>query len=178
MLCPLFSLILKICTLLSGPGSVVGIATGYGLDGPGIESRWGGARFSAPVQTGPGAHPASCTQWVPCLSRGERTASYGCELANLGTKLQHATSRPPKPLKVPNKNSYVLTPTPYTVPLPRWHHGVHQEHFAVVLEVPWRTSSVSVCEDTPVMYYIVHLQQRFLVLCISIFNVTTGDLTL
>ena len=24
-----------------GPGSVVDIATGYGLDGPGIESRWG-----------------------------------------------------------------------------------------------------------------------------------------
>ena len=45
---------------MSGPGSVVGIATGYRLDGPGIESRWG-ARFSAPVQTGPGAHPASCT---------------------------------------------------------------------------------------------------------------------
>jgi len=41
-------------------GSSVGIATGYRLDGPGIESRWG-ARFSAPVQTGPGAHPASCT---------------------------------------------------------------------------------------------------------------------
>ena len=40
--------------------SSVGIATGYGLDGPGIESRYG-ARFSAPVQTGPGAHPASCT---------------------------------------------------------------------------------------------------------------------
>ena len=44
---------------LHGPGSSVGIATGYGLDGPGIESRWG-ARFSAPVQTGPGAQPASC----------------------------------------------------------------------------------------------------------------------
>jgi len=44
----------------SGPGSVVGIATGYELDGPGIESRWG-ARFSAPVQTGPGSHPASYT---------------------------------------------------------------------------------------------------------------------
>ena len=43
-----------------GPGSSVGIVTGYGLDGPGIESRWW-ARFSAPVQTGPGAHPASCT---------------------------------------------------------------------------------------------------------------------
>ena len=25
----------------SGPGSAVGIATGYGLDGPEIESRWG-----------------------------------------------------------------------------------------------------------------------------------------
>ena len=31
----------------SGPGSSVGIATRYGQDGPGIESRWGGARFSA-----------------------------------------------------------------------------------------------------------------------------------
>ena len=43
-----------------GQGSLVGIATGYGLDGPRIESRLG-TRFSAPVQTGPGAHPASCT---------------------------------------------------------------------------------------------------------------------
>ena len=40
--------------------SSVGIATAYRLDGPWIESRWG-ARFSAPVQTGPEAHPASCT---------------------------------------------------------------------------------------------------------------------
>jgi hypothetical protein len=30
---------------VSGPGSVVGIATGYGLDGPGIESRLGGEIF-------------------------------------------------------------------------------------------------------------------------------------
>jgi len=43
-----------------GPGSVIGIATGYGLDGPGIESQWG-ARFFTPVQTGPGGNPASCT---------------------------------------------------------------------------------------------------------------------
>ena len=41
-------------------GSSVGIATDYGLDGAGIESRWG-ARFSALFQNGPGAHPASCT---------------------------------------------------------------------------------------------------------------------
>jgi len=30
------------------------------MDGPGIESRWG-ARYSTPVHTGPGAHPASYT---------------------------------------------------------------------------------------------------------------------
>ena len=43
-----------------GRDSSVGIATRYGLDGPGIESRfrW---RFSAPVQTDPGVHPASYT---------------------------------------------------------------------------------------------------------------------
>ena len=55
-----------------GPGSSVGIATGYGLHGPGIESRWG-SRFFAPVQTGPGAHPASCTigtRSFPGVKRG------------------------------------------------------------------------------------------------------------
>ena len=41
-----------------GRDSSVGIASRYGLDGPGIESRWV-ARFSTPAQTGPGAHPAS-----------------------------------------------------------------------------------------------------------------------
>ena len=39
---------------------IIIIMTRYGLDGPGIESRWG-TRFSAPDQTGPGAHPASYT---------------------------------------------------------------------------------------------------------------------
>jgi hypothetical protein len=46
-------------TVVSRDGSV-GITTRYGLDGPGIESRCG-AKFSAPVQTGPGVHPASYT---------------------------------------------------------------------------------------------------------------------
>jgi len=49
-----------------GPGSSVGIATGYGLDGPGIETGWG-ARFFALVQTGPGAHSASCTMGTGCF---------------------------------------------------------------------------------------------------------------
>ena len=46
--------------LFVGQDNLVGIAAGYELYGPGIESRWG-ARFSAPVQTGPGTHPAFCT---------------------------------------------------------------------------------------------------------------------
>ena len=43
----------------SGSGSIVGITTGYRMGSPGtvpVE-----VRFSAPVHTGPGAHPASCT---------------------------------------------------------------------------------------------------------------------
>jgi hypothetical protein len=52
-----------------GPGSVDGIATAYGLKGPGIESRWG-ARFSATVQTGSEAHPASCTMHLPGVRCG------------------------------------------------------------------------------------------------------------
>jgi hypothetical protein len=39
-----------------GPGSVIGIATGYRLDGPGIQSPLG------PIQPP--------VQWVPAISRG------------------------------------------------------------------------------------------------------------
>jgi hypothetical protein len=55
-------------TSLCGPGSVVGIATGYGLDGPGIESRWG-TRFSALSR--PALEPTQPpVQWIKGLSRG------------------------------------------------------------------------------------------------------------
>ena len=59
-----------------GRGSSVGIATRYGLDAPGIESRLGGARFSAPVQTGPGPHPAPqyIGYWV--LTGGKAAGSW------------------------------------------------------------------------------------------------------
>jgi hypothetical protein len=49
--------------------SSVGIVTRYGLDGPGDRILvW--AIFSAPVQTGPGAHPTSYTRNTRSLSPG------------------------------------------------------------------------------------------------------------
>ena len=54
-----------------GPGSVVGIASGYGLDGPGIEYPWGRdfPHLSRPA--------LGCTQppvqWVQGLSQGVKS---------------------------------------------------------------------------------------------------------
>ena len=49
------SLVTCVALFSSGP------ATCYRLNGPGIESWWGGARFFLPLQTDPGAYPASFT---------------------------------------------------------------------------------------------------------------------
>ena len=59
---------LNVKIYVDGPGSVVGIATAYGLDGPGIESRWG---RDIPHMSRPALRPTQPpVQWVPCLSRG------------------------------------------------------------------------------------------------------------
>jgi len=54
--------------LVLGPGSA-DIGTLYGLDGPGIEPRWG-AIMSVPVQTGPKAYPALCIMGAGSHCRG------------------------------------------------------------------------------------------------------------
>ena len=58
-----------------GWDSSVSIVTCYGLDGPGIESRWG-TRFFACVQISPGAHPASCAMGTGSLSQGRAGGAW------------------------------------------------------------------------------------------------------
>ena len=58
-----------------GRDSSVGIATRYGMNGSGIEYRWR-ARFSAPVHTGPGAYPASCTMGTGSFLGGKAAGAW------------------------------------------------------------------------------------------------------
>jgi hypothetical protein len=64
------NILIKSTQLVVGRDSSVGIATRYELEGLGIESQWG-ARFSAHVQTDPGAHPVFCTIGSESLSKGQ-----------------------------------------------------------------------------------------------------------
>jgi len=83
---------------MCGPGSSVGLASGYGLDGPEIESQWG-TRFSAPVQTGPGAYRASCamgTASFPGLKSGWGVTLTPHPLLALWSRTSRAI--PPLPL--------------------------------------------------------------------------------
>jgi hypothetical protein len=81
-----------------GRNSSDSIATGYGLDGPGIESRWG-ARFSAPVHTGPGTHPSSYTMYTESRPGTKRP----------GRGVDHPHHMPPM-LKKEYSYTYVYSP--------------------------------------------------------------------
>jgi hypothetical protein len=62
------NIIITFYLIIIGRDISVGITTRYGLDSPGIESRWG-ARFSTPVRTSPGAHRYSCRMGTGSLFR-------------------------------------------------------------------------------------------------------------
>jgi hypothetical protein len=103
--------------------SSIGIATRYGLHGPGIQSRWE-ARFSAPVQTGHVAHPASYTMGtrsfpgVKRLGRGvDHPTRSSAEVKEREELYLYSTSGPswavlgwPLPLPLPPA-SEIRTPT-------------------------------------------------------------------
>ena len=88
--------ITKGLTTLCGPGSVVGIATGYGLDGPGIESRW---RRDFPHLSRPFLGPTQpSVQWVPGPSRGKVQPGHDTDPS------------PPSSAVVKKEYSYTFTP--------------------------------------------------------------------
>jgi len=56
------------------------MATGCGIEGPGIESWCLGAKFSPPVQTSPGAHSASHTMGIgSCRGGGIKRLGRGVD---------------------------------------------------------------------------------------------------
>jgi hypothetical protein len=57
-------------TCSRGPGSSAGIATGYGLDDPGIKTRWGRDFSHLSIPALGSIQPP--VQWVPGLSRGRK----------------------------------------------------------------------------------------------------------
>jgi hypothetical protein len=92
---------LYILQIICGPGSLVGIAIDYWMDGPGIEFRWG-LDFSHTSRPAPGPHPASCTMG---------TGSF------LGVKRPERGDDHPPPSSAEVENEYSCTSTP---PLGYW----------------------------------------------------------
>jgi hypothetical protein len=102
-----------------GRDTSLGIATCYGLGGPGIESRWG-ARFSATVQSGPVAHPASYTMGTGSLLRVK------CS----GRGVNHS---PPSSTEVEERvELYICSPSGLSWPVLGWTLPV--PFFNVILE--------------------------------------------
>ena len=83
--------------------SAVGIATRYGLEGPGIESRWG-RDFPHPSRTalGPTQPPV---EWVPGLSRGvnrpghDHPPTSSAEVKNRAELYPHSPYEPSWPVR-------------------------------------------------------------------------------
>ena len=57
------------------------------MEDPGIESRWG-STYSAPVQTGPEAHPDSCAKGTMSFPGVKRPGPGVYHQPNLGTQLK------------------------------------------------------------------------------------------
>jgi len=74
---------------LCGPGSSVGIATGYGLDGPAIESRW---EQDFPHLSRPALGPTQTpVQWLPGLSREKERPGRDADRSPPSSAVGHET---------------------------------------------------------------------------------------
>ena len=80
-----------------GRDSSVGIATGYRLNGPGIESRWG-RNFPHLSRPALGPHPASCTMGTGCFPGGKERPG------------RDALPSPPSSAVIKKEYSYTSTP--------------------------------------------------------------------
>ena len=128
-----------------GRDSSVGIAIRYGLVGPEIESRFG-ARFSAPVQDGPEAHPASYTIGTgsfPGVKRPGRglnhQPSYSAEVKERVELYLHSPSGPSWPvlglLYLYFTLLYFMCIYSSTVIANLFYHSVHLSCFRVYLHL-------------------------------------------
>jgi hypothetical protein len=72
---------------VSVPGGVVSIATGYGLDGPGNESRWG-RDFSYLSRPALGLTQPPI-QWAPCLPRGKERPGRDADPSHTSSAVGH-----------------------------------------------------------------------------------------
>jgi hypothetical protein len=72
---------------VSGLGGVVGISTGYGLDGPGIESRWG--RDFPHVSRPALGLTQPPLQWAPGLPRGKERPGRGADPSHTSSAVGH-----------------------------------------------------------------------------------------
>jgi hypothetical protein len=116
-----------------GRGSSIGIATGYGLDGPEIESRWG-RDFPHPCRPalGPTQPPI---QWVPGLFRGTVTGTW-CWPPTLSSS--EVKERVKLYVYSPSGPSWPVLGCTVPLPLPCDRCSVFWKMFCVFTGVPYR----------------------------------------
>jgi hypothetical protein len=72
------SVILSVGKVAVGRDSSIGIATGYGLDGPGIESRWGGEIFRTRPDRPWAPPPRPQNSGDRVFAGGKAAGAWGC----------------------------------------------------------------------------------------------------
>jgi hypothetical protein len=132
-----FHLLYVVCTWV-GRDSTIGIVTGYGLGGPRIESRWGRDFPHPPVQTGPGAHPASYKMWYRVFPRGKAAGTWHCPPTRSSAEVKERVQR------------YLYTPSgPYKM----WYRVFHGGKAAGAWHCPPTPSSAEVKERVQLYLY-------------------------